>query len=224
MNTLRIPLCAGLLLLCCAAPNPASAQVFTTDVDSVATKSEPHVAVENNAKSWKQQARSHHSRAMYLADLGRTAEAIEEDRQAINTDPHNAGYQILMGNLLIDNGQLACALATYERVCAQFPDQEPYLSDLMNELRMGLTLVRLEKAISRAETSPGTSAGSRPAAEDPCAGLPPPPIQIEVINPDAKPGTGSTTTAGLPPDVIPERPSKIKTTGKFLLNVLLGVD
>ncbi|HEY9792946.1 MAG TPA: tetratricopeptide repeat protein [Candidatus Obscuribacterales bacterium] len=224
MNKLRIPLCAGLLLFCCAAPTRVAAQVFNTDADSIVTRSAPAVATANTAKSWKHQARSHHSRAMYLADLGRTAEAIEEDRQAISTDPHNPGYQILMGSLLIDDGQLESALATYERVCAQFPDQAPYLTDLMNQLKMGLTLVHLEHAISRSETSPTQSVTSSSSAEQPYQELLPPPVQIEVINPDAKPSPETTTAVGLPPDFSPPKPSKIKTAGKFLFNVLLGVD
>jgi tetratricopeptide (TPR) repeat protein len=125
-------------------PKPAAAKVFEWEAEP-----RPAPASDKSSPVVTQSARSHHARAIYLADRGLTAEAIEEDRQAIAIEPSHPGHQILMGSLLIENGQLQNALSTYEQVCKRFPDQAEYLEEIVVHLRMGLELVAMEGIIAR---------------------------------------------------------------------------
>lgn len=205
-------------MLCCTTSNPASGKDFAS------TQPDAAASAPLTSKMLRQQGKSHHSKAMYLSDLGRTTEAIEENRQAILSDPNNPGYQILMGGLLVDNGQLESALATYERVSTRFPDQAPYLDEVISQLRMGLNMLAIEKALSTAETpasSPKVKLDPEASPDGPDAA---PPIQVEIIDP-SKPSSNAVVSDQAVPEWLdptgpPPKPSKLKAAGRFLLNVL----
>jgi hypothetical protein len=107
----------------------------------------PVQPAKHRARGDRASARVHHTRALALETDGKTTEAIQEEVQAIAFDPNDPAQQIHMGSLLIDDGQLANALATYEQVCVRFPNQSKYLQEIIDSLRCGLHVGAIEEAM-----------------------------------------------------------------------------
>lgn len=101
----------------------------------------------------KREARYHHDRAVALADAARIDEAVAEDRIAIAMNPDHPGYQILMARLLIDQGKLQSALATYEEVCRRWPDMRKDIGELISSLKMSIAFIKVDNQLSHANTS-----------------------------------------------------------------------
>jgi tetratricopeptide (TPR) repeat protein len=220
MNNSAPMLLAGLLVIGWTAAIPSYAQVFDSVSEPIAT-CVPVKAVIGKSKNVtpRHLARLHHDRALQLADAGRTGEAIEEDRQAIATEPNNPGHQILLGSLLADKGQFGNALAVYEHVIGRFPEQEEYLSELIGDLRRGLQLITIERAIDRLQTRsrPVNPPGTSPTQPEMTAA----PVFVEVL-----PAVSSQPINPDPYSVKqpPPAPSKFQRARRAFTQLLLDLD
>jgi tetratricopeptide (TPR) repeat protein len=110
----------------------------------------------------KREAQRHHDLSVYLAESGKTKDAIEEDQQAITCDPNHPGYQILMGRLLVENGQLTEAMDCYRHVCRRFPEEGKAIAELVMGLEQTLTILNLDCV----RNSPDAKDVAQPPAAD----------------------------------------------------------
>jgi hypothetical protein len=110
-------------------------------------------------------ARAHHDNAVRLADLGKIQEAIAEDELAVAANPNHPGYQILLGHMLTEGGQLERALTVYENACTRFPDIRDDISDCVLQLKALLSIARMEDTIDRVKAQgPIANGGGAPDA------------------------------------------------------------
>jgi tetratricopeptide (TPR) repeat protein len=137
------------LLLALSMPPQVMAQIWTSVDDSDMHVGNLSVTVDVPAprsvyRSQKREAQRHHNLAVCFAEEGKKKEAIEEDKQAIACDPNHPGYQILMGRLLVENGELKEALDCYHHVCKRFPAQATAIAELVTGLEQTLAILNLD--------------------------------------------------------------------------------
>ena len=120
-----------------------------------------NVSVTGDIRTSKREARRHHSTAVWLAEAKRTKEAIEEDAQAIACDPGDPGYQILMGHLLVENGDLTKALACYQQVYARYPHLREAISELVYGLQATMAMMDLD-CVRNAPEADGRQSATKP--------------------------------------------------------------